>query len=306
MTKHVRWSGILSIPGGIMFPFAFLLHLFRATDTFYTPVHVLVGASMVLLLLGLPGLYFGQKARMRDVGLIGVLIACIGTIMQVGYFLVDGFLAPRTALFEPSSLYAVDVHLGPLGIVGQVAIVVLLCELCFAVGYLMFAMETLRAHVFPFWAGLVLLSGALLFGAQILLPPFVAELGAALFGLGFIEMGYVLFFEGGERAALGRCKPQADLLHHSDQGSEYTSDTYLAVLTNWGIQFSMSRTGNFSDNAVMERFFGTLKRECPIDFETHQQARSAIFEYIESFYNWVRRHSTLDYLSPVDFELSKR
>jgi transposase InsO family protein len=68
----------------------------------------------------------------------------------------------------------------------------------------------------------------------------------------------------------------------------------------------MSRTANCYDNAVMERFFGTLKRECPMDFATRQQARSAIFDYIESFYNRVRRHSTLGYLSPLDFELSKR
>lgn len=68
----------------------------------------------------------------------------------------------------------------------------------------------------------------------------------------------------------------------------------------------MSRTGNCYDNAVMERFFGTLKRECPMDFVTLQQARSAIFDYIECFYNRVRRHSTLGYLSPIDFELSKR
>ncbi len=108
------------------------------------------------------------------------------------------------------------------------------------------------------------------------------------------------------RMALGRRQPQAALLHHSDQGSEYTSDAYLAVLKSWGIQLSMSRTGNCYDNAVMERFFGTLKRECPMDFATQQQARSAIFDYIESFYNRVRRHSTLGYLSPLDFELSKR
>lgn len=108
------------------------------------------------------------------------------------------------------------------------------------------------------------------------------------------------------RMALGRRKPHMDLLHHSDQGSEYTSDAYLAMLKSRGIQLSMSRTGNCYDNAVMERFFGTLKRECPMHFETRQQARSAIFDYIEGFYNRVRRHSTLGYLSPVDFEMSKR
>ena len=95
------------------------------------------------------------------------------------------------------------------------------------------------------------------------------------------------------RMALGRREPRADLLHYSDQGSEYTSDAYLALLRSWGIQVSMSRTGNRYDNAVMERFFGSLKRECPMTFETRQQARGAIFEYIEVFYNRVRRHSVL-------------
>jgi transposase InsO family protein len=86
------------------------------------------------------------------------------------------------------------------------------------------------------------------------------------------------------RMALGRRHPQADLLHHSDQGSEYTSASYQTMWKSRGIQLSMSRTGNCYDNAVMERFFGTLKRERPMHFATHQQARSAIFDYIEGFY----------------------
>jgi transposase InsO family protein len=108
------------------------------------------------------------------------------------------------------------------------------------------------------------------------------------------------------RMALGGREPQATLLHHSDRGSEYPSDASLALLHSWGIQLSMSRTGNCYDNAVMERFFGTLKRECPMHFETRQQAHGAIFEYIECSDNRVRRHSVLGYLSPVDFELSQR
>lgn len=67
----------------------------------------------------------------------------------------------------------------------------------------------------------------------------------------------------------------------------------------------MSRVGNGYDNAVAERFCGTLKRECPMDFATRQQARSAIFASIEGYYNPVRRHSTLGYVSPVEFEWSK-
>jgi len=70
----------------------------------------------------------------------------------------------------------------------------------------------------------------------------------------------------------------------------------------------MSRTGDCSDNAVMERFFGSLKGECVtrIVFQTHEQARGAVFEYIECFYNRVRRHSSFGYLSPAEYELLPR
>jgi transposase InsO family protein len=77
-------------------------------------------------------------------------------------------------------------------------------------------------------------------------------------------------------------------------------------LKDYGVRVSMSRKGNCWDNAVMERFFGTLKRECTARarFATHEQARTALFEYIEAYYNRVRKHSTLGYLSPVQFELA--
>ena len=107
--------------------------------------------------------------------------------------------------------------------------------------------------------------------------------------------------------ALVSRQPPAGLMHHSDRGSQYTSEGYQQLLASWGIQVSMSRTGNCYDNAVMERFFGTLKGECTSRyvFETHEQARSIVFEYMTCFYNRVRRHSSLDYLSPVQFELLK-
>lgn len=105
--------------------------------------------------------------------------------------------------------------------------------------------------------------------------------------------------------ALTHREPHVGLLHHSDRGSQYTSQDYQQVLATKGIVVSMSRKGNCYDNAVMERFFATLKGECTSRyvFETHEQARGVIFEYIECFYNRIRRHSTLDYLSPAQFEL---
>lgn len=103
--------------------------------------------------------------------------------------------------------------------------------------------------------------------------------------------------------ALRTRHPNAPLLHHSDQGSQYTSAAYQSRLTDWNLQPSMSRVGNCYDNAVAESFFGTLKAECVTrQFATHAQARTTIFEYIEVWYNRQRLHSSLGYLSPMEFE----
>jgi putative transposase len=99
--------------------------------------------------------------------------------------------------------------------------------------------------------------------------------------------------------ALLRRSPPEEMLLHSDQGSPYTSQAYLARLAELSIVVSMSRVGDCYDNAAMESFFSTLKGECVERscFQSRQEARQTIFEYIECFYNRVRRHSTLKYLS---------
>lgn len=103
--------------------------------------------------------------------------------------------------------------------------------------------------------------------------------------------------------ALGRRHITDDLIHHSDQGSQYTSRSVQNLLHSAGIQVSMSDTGNCYDNAMMESFFATLKTECADQpFPTRTQARQAIFAYIEIWYNRSRRHSALDYLSPAQYE----
>lgn len=91
---------------------------------------------------------------------------------------------------------------------------------------------------------------------------------------------------------------------HSDRGVQYRGHDYQAALREYGMQCSMSRTGNCWDNAVMEAFFSRLKVELiyPEAYRTLVEARSGIFEYIESFYNRTRRHSALGYLSPLQFE----
>jgi putative transposase len=95
-----------------------------------------------------------------------------------------------------------------------------------------------------------------------------------------------------------------DLIHHTDRGSQYTADDYLSILSQYGIQVSMSDKGNPYDNAMMESFFSTLRAELTDleRFPTRQAARSAVFEFIEVFYNRQRLHSSLGYRSPTDFE----
>ncbi len=103
--------------------------------------------------------------------------------------------------------------------------------------------------------------------------------------------------------ALLERQPPAGLLHHSDQGSQYTASAYLECLSAAAAQLSMSGVGNCYDNAVVESFFGTLKTECVTGpFRTRAQARTTIFEYLEVWYNRQRLHSSLGYYSPVDFE----
>jgi putative transposase len=94
------------------------------------------------------------------------------------------------------------------------------------------------------------------------------------------------------------------LLHHSDQGSQYTSEQFQRLLADNGITCSMSRAGNVWDNSAMESFFSSLKTERTARkvYRTRDQARADVFDYIERFYNPRRRHSKLGYLSPVEFE----
>jgi putative transposase len=100
-----------------------------------------------------------------------------------------------------------------------------------------------------------------------------------------------------------RGKPDA-LLHHSDRGSQYTSDQFQRLMADHGIVCSMSRSGNVWDNAAVESCFSSLKTERTAGktYRTRDQAKADVFDYIERFYNPQRRHSTLGYLSPVEFE----
>ena len=107
--------------------------------------------------------------------------------------------------------------------------------------------------------------------------------------------------------ALGSRVPAPNMLHHSDRGCQYASTAYREKLAAHGIQASMSRRGNCYDNAVVESFNGTLKQELVHDarWRTYTEARAAIHDYLEVFYNRRRLHSSLGYLSPAEFEAQR-
>lgn len=106
------------------------------------------------------------------------------------------------------------------------------------------------------------------------------------------------------KMALGRRDSDNQLIHHSDRGAQYTSDDFRDELDRHGIQCSMSAKGNCYDNAVVESFFGLLKRERVnrVRYRTREEARADIFEYIECFYNRKRRHGYLGNISPAEYE----
>jgi transposase InsO family protein len=103
-------------------------------------------------------------------------------------------------------------------------------------------------------------------------------------------------------SAIKRRCPGEELLHHSDRGATYTSEDYQKLLAANGVTCSMSRRGNCIDNAAMESWFSTLKFELGEYFESFGEAKMELFDYIEIFYNQKRRHSSLDYVSPAEYE----
>jgi transposase InsO family protein len=113
-----------------------------------------------------------------------------------------------------------------------------------------------------------------------------------------------ILVERAYQMAVQNRQPAAGLLHHSDRGSQYAGGAYQSLLTAHQLQVSMSDTGDCFDNAPMESFFSTLKCEHVHfqDYHTRSEAKTNIFAYIEGFYNRTRRHSSLGYLSPDEFE----
>lgn len=108
--------------------------------------------------------------------------------------------------------------------------------------------------------------------------------------------------------AVDQRAPEAGLIHHTDRGTTYASTEYQDKLQRHGLRCSMSRKGNCLDNAVAESFFSTLKTECTsrVTFPSREAARREVLEYVATFYNATRRHSTIGYRSPMEYEKAVR
>jgi hypothetical protein len=192
-----RWSGLTSMVGGLVLPFAFLMHPTRiavqADNPIYRGIHVLAAIAFVLLLITLFHLYMSQTTGgSSSLRRLGCLLVCSGSILEIGFFLVDGFVTPVLASTAPLSSRLVEGHLLLFQHIGLLAAALPLIEGCFAVGAIIIALMILQTQIFPRWTGVWLLGGGVLFGLQMVLPPFVADLSVALLGLGFLEIGYHL------------------------------------------------------------------------------------------------------------------
>jgi hypothetical protein len=191
-----RWNGLTSMVGGLVLPFAFLVHptqiAVQAHNPIYTGIHVLAAAALVLLLITLFHLYASQPGGSSSLRRLGWLLTCSGSILEISFLLVDGFVTPVLASTAPPSPRVLEGHLLLFQNIGLLTVVLPLIEACFAVGAIVMALMILQTQIFPRWTGVWLLGGGMLFGLQMVLPPFVTDLSVALLGLGFLEIGYHL------------------------------------------------------------------------------------------------------------------
>ena len=153
------------------------------------------------------------------------------------------------------------------------------------------------------WARRLLLIALLLLALIFFLALVMDLFARPIVGWSMAEHMRAVLVEDALKMAVGRRLPAPGLLHHSDQGGQYTSWLVQSLLATHHVEVSMSDVGNCYDNAPMESFIGTLKTECvTYQFATRAEARLVIFEYIEVWYNRQRLHSSLGYVPPAEFE----
>lgn len=207
LTRFTRWSGLVSILGGLLFAIGIPLHPLRYGEAVshspYSAIHTLIAVSLMLTLFGLTGLYVRQVEQLGSFGLPGFFVAFIGTTLTLGGLMTEGFMWPAVAVFDPAAVHSFDMST-PVGQVTTLLMVIFFGGLVlFAMGYVMFGSSTVRAGVLPRWGGVLIAFGAVfyaaggfslpLFGTHSLVVTLIETSGAIPFGLGFIWLGYALW-----------------------------------------------------------------------------------------------------------------
>ena len=187
LSNLVRWSGGAAMAGGVLYALFMFFHPPNEPagmdDALWVPVHVVWLVSIVLILLGLVGLYVRYADRMGSLGLVAFLVAFFGNALLVAGSFVDAFVLPTVALELPKVFEAPPLPL---------SIALTLTYVLFLLGYVLFGTVIIRSGVLPRWAGLLLAVGAPLFVVGVDTLQLITVLGAVLFGVGWAWLGYVL------------------------------------------------------------------------------------------------------------------
>lgn len=219
ISKLMRWSGLASMLGGVLFSISIILHPLRhgeaVNNSPYSAIHVLIAIALTLVLFGLVGLFLRQSEEMTGLGLAGFILAFIGNIWVYGLIITEGFVWPTVGFYNPDAVHNFDPNLpGPEG--GELFVIFFLGMAVFAVGYTMFGIATMRAGVLPRFAGLLIAIGAIVyiiggftivvFGPESFAVSLIEIIGAVPFGLGITWLGYTLWSGTGEIAEQSRPK----------------------------------------------------------------------------------------------------
>jgi hypothetical protein len=181
--------------GGLLRVISMLLHpsgrdLTSVLNSSWAPVHALAVASLILILIGLVGLYAKQSEKCGILGLIGFGVAFIGTVLVTGLLYFEAFIMPVLAIEAPALVDEKGpIFTGPTGIIFPVSL------MAFMLGYLIFGIATIRAKLLSRWGTLLIIIGAVLFGIGPLLVQIVVVAGAVVFGIGIFWLGYDLWKE---------------------------------------------------------------------------------------------------------------
>lgn len=205
LSSLVRWSGLASIVGGLLFPVGIAMHPLRhgqaVNDSPYSAVHVLIAVALMLVLFGLVGLYARQADQLGRLGLTGFILAFVGNLWTYGLIITEGFLWPAVGQYDPAAVHELDPNTG--GAPGRSLLLIFFVGLTlFAVGYALFGRAAMRAGVLPSWGGLLIAVGAVLYviggstlpllGPESALVTVIETSGAVPFGVGFVWLGYAL------------------------------------------------------------------------------------------------------------------